>query len=236
MLFVGSNNFIEKHFDNSVENCYDVKFLGPAQWFLQMRIHQHHDSSYTLDQHCYVLNTLQHYDPTSKFPERDTPLPPDYTFSTENRPITDQDIALVDQKQQRLPFRSAVCTLLYLAYNTQADILFAVCKLAKACIAPGIQDFCALTWLIGYLRRRPYYALKLYPDCTSHPIYEICLQNRIPYADLTVFFDASWQDCPDTGCSTIGYMIFHNKVLIEANSTMPTPVAVSTSEAEYIAA
>ena len=31
-------------------------------------------------------------------------------------------------------------------------------------------------------------------------------------------------------------MIFHNGALIEANSTMPTPIAMSTSEAEYMAA
>ena len=236
MLYVGSNDSIEKQFEDSVNNRFDVKFLGPAQWFLQMRIHQHQDSSYTLDQHRYVLNTLQRYDPNSEFPERDTPFPPDYTFSKDNRPVTASDIALVNQKQQRLPFRSAVCTLLYLAYNTRADILFAVCKLAKACISPGIIDFRALSWLIGYLRRRPYYALKFYPDCTSNPVYDICLHHRIPYADLTVFSDASWQDCPDTGRSTVGYMIFHNGALIEANSTMPTPVAMSTSEAEYMAA
>ena len=69
MLYVGSNDSIEKHFEDSVKNRFDVKFLGPAQWFLQMRIHQHHDSSYTLDQHRYVLNTLQRYDPNSEFPE-----------------------------------------------------------------------------------------------------------------------------------------------------------------------
>ena len=31
-------------------------------------------------------------------------------------------------------------------------------------------------------------------------------------------------------------MIFYNCALIEANSTMPTPVAMSTSEADYMAA
>ncbi|KAI2507460.1 hypothetical protein MHU86_6952 [Fragilaria crotonensis] len=196
MLYAGSNDSIEKQFEDSVRNRFDVKFLGPAQWFLQMRIHKHSDSSYTLDQHRYVLNTLQRYDPNSEFPERDTPFPPDYTFSKDNRPVTASDLTLVEQKQQRLPFRSAVCTLLYLAYNTRADILFAVCKLAKACISPGIPDFRALTWLIGYLRRRPYYALKFYPDGTSNPIYDICIHHRIPYTDLTVFSDASWQDCP----------------------------------------
>ena len=111
----------------------------------------------------HVLNTLQRYDPNSKFSKRNTPFPPDFTFSTENCPITEQDIALVEQKQQRLLFCTAVCTLLYLAYNTRVNILFAVWKFPKACIVPG-------TWLIAYLRCRPYYALEFYPDCTSHPI------------------------------------------------------------------
>ncbi|KAI2509905.1 hypothetical protein MHU86_4470 [Fragilaria crotonensis] len=47
MLYAGSNDSIEKQFEDSVRNRFDVKFLGPAQWFLQMRIHKHSDSSYT---------------------------------------------------------------------------------------------------------------------------------------------------------------------------------------------
>jgi hypothetical protein len=59
---------------------------------------------------------------------------------------------------------------------------------------------------------------------------------HIPHSNLTVFIDASWQDCSDTGRSTVGYMIFHkNGTLIEANSTMPTPIAMSTSKADWIA-
>ncbi len=97
VLYIGINDSIEKHFEDSVKTALlDVKFLGPAQRFLQMRIHKHHDSSYTLDQHRYVLNTLQrYYDPNSEFPECDTAFPPNYAFSTESRLITDQNIALV---------------------------------------------------------------------------------------------------------------------------------------------
>ncbi|KAI2497624.1 hypothetical protein MHU86_16873 [Fragilaria crotonensis] len=85
----------------------------------------------TLDQHRYVLNTLQRYDPNSEFPERETPFPPDYTFSKDNRPVTDHDKQVVEQHEKRLPFRSAVCTLLYLAYNTRADILLQSANLQK---------------------------------------------------------------------------------------------------------
>ena len=91
MLYVRSNDAIEKEFDDSVNKRFHVKFLGPAQWFLQMQIHQQKDSTYTLDQHRYVLNTLHRYDPDSEFPECDTPLPTDYTFSKTNCPETTED-------------------------------------------------------------------------------------------------------------------------------------------------
>ena len=152
-----------------------------------MRIYQHKDKTYTLDQYCYILNTLQHYDPDSEFPEQKTPFPPDYTFSKDNGPVTDHDKQLIEQHHKRLPFSSAVCTLLCLAYNTRADILFAVCKVAKACICPGETDFRALIWLIGYLRCHPNYALKCYPDANTNPGYDLCCQHRIPLSDLIIF-------------------------------------------------
>ena len=68
------------------------------------------------------------------------------------------------------------------------------------------------------------------------PIYDICRHHRIPYSDLTIVSDPSWQDFSDTSRSTVGYMIFHNGALVEANSTIPTPIAMSTSEAECMAA
>ena len=83
-------------------------------------------------------------------------------------------LLIIEEQHKRLHFRSAVCTLLYLANNTRADILFAVCKLAKACISPGKANFHALIWLISYLQQRPYYAIKFCPDTTSNPVYNIC--------------------------------------------------------------
>jgi hypothetical protein len=125
-----------------------------------MRIHQHKDKNYTLDQHRNILNTLQRYNPNLEFREGKAPFPSDYIFSKDNRPITDHDKHIIEEQHKRLPFCSAVCTLLYLAFNTSAYILFvvcnAVCKLAKACICPAKANFSALIWLIGYLQQCPY--------------------------------------------------------------------------------
>jgi len=236
MLYAGSNDTIEKEFEQEVQNRFHVKFQGPAQWFLQMRIHRHKDDTYTLDQHRYALNTLKRFDPDGTIKTRETPLPPDYVYTKDNRPKEDHERAEVERKYHFIHFRSAVCTLLYAAYNTRADILFAVCKLAKACTCPGMKDYDALLWLIGYLKYKPNLAIKFYPDRNNNPIYNICLANSVPYSDITIFTDASWQDCPDTGRSTVGYMIFYQGALIEANSTVPTPIAMSTAEAEFMGA
>ena len=53
---------------------------------------------------------------------------------------------------------------------------------------------------------------------------------------LTGFSDSSWKDCPDTGRSTVGYKLFINGGLVEWSSSVPIPVAMSSAEAEYMAA
>ena len=54
--------------------------------------------------------------------------------------------------------------------------------------------------------------------------------------ELTEFSDASWQDCHDTGRSTIGNKIFYQGGLIEWCSAVPIPIAMSTDEDEYMSA
>ena len=63
MLYPGSNDQLEKDFEQDVAKRFHVKFMGAAQWFLQMRLHQHNDLSYTLDQHRFALNAVKRYDP-----------------------------------------------------------------------------------------------------------------------------------------------------------------------------
>ena len=55
-------------------------------------------------------------------------------------------------------------------------------------------------------------------------------------SQLPTFSDTSWQDCLDTGRSTCGYKIFLQGGIVDAQSTMPIPVALSSAEAEYMGA
>ena len=44
--------------------------------------------------------------------------------------------------------------------------------------------------------------------------------------------DSSWQDCPDTGRSTGAYVLFSQGGAVDYNTFVPSPVAMSSAEAE----
>ena len=131
---------------------------------------------------------------------------------------------------------SAVSSLLYCALNTRSDILWTVNKLAKSSTNPGLKDFETLMHLFGYLRRYPDYAIKYYGNLKDSPVHKICDKQKITTTDIIAFSDSSWQDCPDTGRSTCGFKIFIRGGIIESQSTMPVPIALSSAEAEYMGA
>jgi len=74
-----------------------------------------------------------------------------------------------------------------------------MCKLAKACTAPGIKDFDALFWLLGYLRKYPAYGTQFYPNASTSPVNSVLKDQKIETHEIIGFSDARWQDCPDTG-------------------------------------
>jgi hypothetical protein len=60
--------------------------------------------------------------------------------------------------------------------------------------------------------------------------------NNMAQFPIVVFSDASFRDCPDSGRSTGGYLIFMQGAVVDVSSSMPQLVAFSTCEAEYCTA
>jgi hypothetical protein len=116
-----------ENFETSSKGHFQVNILGTAHWFLQMRIHHHANSRVSLDQHCYALNLHQQFvnpaSPCSLPPFCNTPAPPDYIWSVSNH-------LLCKKNKTKSLQNMCLCTILYLAYSTCANILFTICKLA----------------------------------------------------------------------------------------------------------
>ena len=63
LLYFGSNNEVQRCFETSVSSRFRIDLNGDAHWFLQMRIHQFEDYSYSIDQYRYAKNILSKYCP-----------------------------------------------------------------------------------------------------------------------------------------------------------------------------
>jgi len=239
-LYFGSDVDMEQSFEKYLGERFKIDILGWSHWFLGTRLYQEEDGSYLLDQENYIRHVLNRYcgkETIWGLPRmQSTPAPIDYIYTKENRPSTEEEKETIKKRFKGLSMPSAVSSLLYAALNTRCDILWITNKLAKSCSNPGIADYEALLHVFGYLRKFPDYAIKFYANAKESPVFNICDKNNIETTSIIGFSDASWQDCPDTGRSTCGYKIFIQGGLIDAQSTLPVPVALSSAEAEYMGA
>ena len=239
-LYFGSSKELEDKFTTAMSKRFKLELQGWAHWFLGTRLYREEDGSYILDQENYIKHILNRYcgkdSPWGLPPVQSTPAPVDYSYSLSNRPNSDEERELVKTKFGGLSMPSAVSSLLYAALNTRSDILWITNKLAKSANNPGLKDFQALMHLFGYLRKHTDYGIKFYSNITQSPLHQICVKHNIKVPELLAFSDSSWQDCLDTGRSTCGYKIFVQGGVVDAQSTMPVPVALSSAEAEYMGA
>ena len=239
-LYFGSSKELESKFEKEIGERFHLETQGWTHWFLGTRIYREENGSYLLDQESYIRHILNRYcGKESRWglpPMQKTPAPVDYFYSKSNRPKDDSEREAIKNKFEGLSMASAVSSLLYAALNTRPDILWITNKLAKSSSNPGLKDFEALLHVFGYLRCFPDYGLKFYSRIEDSPVYDICNRNKIEISDIIGFSDSSWQDCPDSGRSTCGYKVFVQGGLVDAQSTMPIPVALSSAEAEYMGA
>ena len=106
------------------------------------------------------------------------------------------------------------------------DLSFSVQKLAKFSSSPGKVHFEGLIHLLIYIRDKKTLGLKYYADLNDAPVTDILRQANIQTKNLLMdFSDSSWQDFPDTGRSTVAYIIFYQGGPIDHCTHVPGPVA-----------
>jgi hypothetical protein len=111
MIYFGTDDEVEKKFEDGLKGKFHITFNGPAQWFLQMRIHRYSCGSISLDQQCYALNIVNRYNlpeaPWGVPQFRETPVPMSYAFTKKNRP-TEAEKSEIETRFNGLHFCSAI--------------------------------------------------------------------------------------------------------------------------------
>jgi hypothetical protein len=206
------------HVIKELAQHFKLRDLGPTSFLLGIEIVRDRPAhSISLSQHQYILDMLERYGLSDANPVS-TPMDPGLRLDATMGAVSPEDISTM----RSIPYLSAVGALLYLATMTRPDIANAVSILARFCSNPGIAHWKAVKHLFKYLKGTMDLKLVYRPDNSSEL--------------FTSYTDADHGGCKDNGRSTGGYLIKMGTGAISWRSKLQPIVALSTTEAEYIAA
>jgi hypothetical protein len=123
-------------------------------------------------------------------------------------------------------YRQRLGELMYSVGMTRPDLAHAVQALARQCMAVGDDHWTALKHLLRYLQGTKDKGIK----------YGGAHISRKAMVTLYGYSDADWGGDPDTRRSTTGYVFMLAGAIISWNSKLQPTVALSSAEAEYMAA
>jgi hypothetical protein len=149
-----------------------------------------------------------------------------HTTPAEDKKLLDRDEEGPGRTYQ-WSYRSIMGMLNYLC-GTRPDILFAVHQCARFCENPKLSHEKAVKRIVRYLKRTPTEGIVLRPDSTRG------IQCYVD-ADFAGGWSSADADDPTSVYSRTGYVIMYAGCPIVWVSKLQTEVALSTTEAEYIA-
>ncbi|KAJ9516033.1 hypothetical protein QJQ45_024475, partial [Haematococcus lacustris] len=197
------------HVKKQLSSAFKLKDLGEARWFLGMQLTRDRaEGTIKLDQHKFIqeLGTAN-----SKSAAHSKPLP----MAPAVKLVREGDA--LDTTLHH--YSALVGSLLYLTCCTRPDIAFAVGALARHMSAPTKQHWAAACSVLCYLKGTADQGL-LFGGVSG----------------LQGFSDADYAGDKDTARSTTGYIFTLNGGAISWSSRLQPTVAMSTAEAEYMAA
>ncbi|KAJ0726248.1 putative RNA-directed DNA polymerase [Helianthus annuus] len=217
MLIAGSDMKEISRLKKQMSKEFEMKDLGPAKQILGMSItRSKKDGSVTLSQEKYIGKVLERFGMNSeKTKPRNTPLGSHLKLTKEQCPRTEEEKA----DMARVPYASAVGSLMYAMVCTRPDIAHAVGVVSRFMSNPGREHWEAVKWVLRYLKG------------TSK------MGMRFKGKDVVLkgYTDADLGGCKDTFKSTTGYVFTAGGTAVSWMSKLQKSVALSTTEAEYMA-
>ena len=205
---------------DALHKTFKIKDLGPSSYLLGIKIDYDRENRVRkLSQRQYIIDMLNRFRLSECNPVT-TPMDPGTKLSKEMCPKSEEEC----EEMRNVPYMNAVGALMYLAIGTRPDIAYAVGKLAQYNSDPGRQHWQAVKHIFRYLKGTM--DLKLTYSAITSPI---ASHPFITYSD------SDHASCLDTRRSVGGYAVKVGTGAVSWSSKKQSTVALSSTEAEYIA-
>ena len=145
-------------------------------------------------------------------------MEPGLKLSQSRAPSTPEEIA----QMKNMPYTSAVGSLMYLTVATCPDIAYAVGVVCRFTQNPGLAHWKAVKHIFRYLKGTQDLNLTFSPVA--------------PHEPFQAYTDADHKGNTDNGKLTSGFLIKIRSGAVSWSSKLQPVIALSTTEAEYIAA
>ena len=216
ILIVGRNVSRIDSLKKQLSKFFAMKDLGLVKRIIGIRIERDRASKKLyMSQEQYIEKVLARFN-MSKAKVVSSPLASHFKLSSRHSPSTDKE----KEDMRRVLYASAVGSLMYAMVYTRPDIAYAVGVVSRFLSNPGRQHWEAVKWIMRYLRGTS--KLKL-TFGSGKPV-------LIGYTDSDMARDV------DNRKSTSGYLMTFSGGVVSWQSRLQKCVALSTTEAEYIAA
>jgi hypothetical protein len=214
LVIAGSNITAINEFKSELRQEYNMKDLGEINFCLGMEVSYDDNHCYSLSQSKYIGDVLRRFGMSNCNPSP-IPMETGCKLSKSMAPSTPQEEAAA----AIFPYREIVGSLMYLMVSTRPDIGYAVGQLAKFMNCHGPQHHAAAIHLLRYIKG------------TQH----CCIKYGSSDLTLTGYSDSDWASDVDSRRSTTGYIFMLAGGPISWKSKCQPTVALSSTEAEYMA-
>lgn len=215
MLIVGKDKAKIAALKKALSKSFAMKDLGAVKKILGMKIIRDRlKRMLWMSQEEYLKKVLERFNMHNAKPVH-VPLPGHLKLSKTQCPENDQE----KEEMSKVPYSSAVGSLMYAMVCTRPDIGYAVGVVSRFLSNPGKEHWSAVKWILRYLKGTA-------KKC-------LCFGNGNQM--LVGYVDADMAGDVDSRKSTSGYLITFAGGAVSWQSRLQKCVALSTTEAEYIA-
>lgn len=215
-IIFSNDNDMTSYLKSNLQKGFKMKDLGNAEFCIGMHIARDNTSGkISLDQRKYTEEILDRFNMSDCNPVK-TPADGNQKLSRLMSPKNDAETL----EMSKVPYQEAVGCLIHLVQGTRPDIAYAVHDVSRFNNNPGKEHWSAVKQIFRYLKGTMDLKLEF---------------NKESNSNLTGYSDSDYAGDLDERRSCTGFVFIRNGGAISWNSRRQETVAISSTEAEYMA-